>query len=123
MNLSNISLNELIQKAVTHFKETSEKEELYFTEGTELEILTNEGKEHILESIISVLEKDLAEARERARKLLVEKGIVKELEWRLTNQAVQTNLSERSNELQQKYQEEYAFVRQLEKILIDFRRQ
>ncbi|HWK24150.1 MAG TPA: hypothetical protein VNS08_14070 [Ureibacillus sp.] len=121
--MSNISLNELIQKAVTHFKETSEKEELYFTEGTELEILTNEGKEHILESIISVLEKDLAEARERARKLLVEKGIVKELEWRLTNQAVQTNLSERSNELQQKYQEEYAFVRQLEKILIDFRRQ
>lgn len=112
------NLDDLITKATEQFKVGNDDSKGYFSQGTELEILTNEGKSQIKQSIINGIESDLSEAKEDARRLLVEKNTIMQVQRYLSiDKDTDKEYSKRTNELQSEYQKAHDKVKEIENYL------
>ncbi|MGN7409396.1 hypothetical protein [Sporosarcina sp. SAFN-010] len=116
--MQEISLDELITNSVEYFLSSVYDEEDFFQEGTELEILSSEGKDHLKNSIVRMVNAKLIVAKEEARKLLLEREVISTLlKYIETKEGTRDNLNERKEKVQIEYQNRYKDVRKLETLL------
>jgi len=119
--MSNFSYNELIINTVNKFVESANGEDSLFQQGTTLEILSDEGKKHIKQSILTILEGELSKAKEEARKLLLERETISVIRRHVNLDKIGVKaLDERSHGAQIAYQESYKKVVELQTLLNDF---
>lgn len=113
------SIEELIEASVTKFHTKVHFKEEFFTNGTETEILTKEGKDAIAESIQIALENDLETAKMDAREILVKKSIINKILDTLGFD--DSTLMEQKNKLELDYANASKKVRKLEGYLANYK--